>query len=70
MFLRTKFICIIWTMAIIRNTYASSWGLSLFVLFEQDIHIHSVTNSSWGLSLFVLFEHVLPIPRPPMVLED
>ena len=35
MFLRTEFICIIWTCYGIRWTFGSSWGLNLFVLFEQ-----------------------------------
>ena len=34
----------------------SSWGLSLFVLFEQSEWTTARSDCSWGLSLFVLFE--------------
>ena len=34
----------------------SSWGLSLFVLFEPQVEVQTHQVSSWGLSLFVLFE--------------
>ena len=34
-----------------------SWGLSLFVLFEQIRFSKLLETGSWGLSLFVLFEH-------------
>ena len=56
MFLRTKFICIIWTDQ--KEIYNSlcSWGLSLFVLFERTGCWKGEWTSSWGLSLFVLFE--------------
>ena len=39
-----------------RELFASSWGLSLFVLFEQAQVRDMVSKGSWGLSLFVLFE--------------
>ena len=55
-FLRTKFICIIWTSEGWQRIKASSWGLSLFVLFEQQKELNWYDPSSWGLSLFVLFE--------------
>ena len=38
---------------------SSSWGLSLFVLFEPLEPIAKEILGSWGLSLFVLFEHTL-----------
>ena len=56
-FLRTKFICIIWTDWRIRRYCKSSWGLSLFVLFERLRPFIVGVSGSWGLSLFVLFEH-------------
>ena len=34
----------------------SSWGLSLFVLFEREQKNTQTETRSWGLSLFVLFE--------------
>ena len=34
----------------------SSWGLSLFVLFELYDDVEKRKACSWGLSLFVLFE--------------
>ena len=34
----------------------SSWGLNLFVLFEQISKVSSRPKGSWGLNLFVLFE--------------
>ena len=34
----------------------SSWGLSLFVLFELIPSSNVLSLGSWGLSLFVLFE--------------
>ena len=34
-FLRTEFICIIWTVFTATETVGGSWGLNLFVLFEQ-----------------------------------
>ena len=37
----------------------SSWGLSLFVLFEQFFDNQKSPIGSWGLSLFVLFEPYL-----------
>ena len=40
-------------------TLWSSWGLSLFVLFEQCKTYHALKECSWGLSLFVLFEQQL-----------
>ena len=55
-FLRTKFICIIWTKPCSSCTHFSSWGLSLFVLFEHSRHGLDDWCCSWGLSLFVLFE--------------
>ena len=69
-FLRIEFICIIWTRwgVIIHTT--CSWGLNLFVLFEQKVsrNLHKV--SSWGLNLFVLFEPSIPMISGPTVLED
>ena len=56
LFLRTKFICIIWTNAQGINVNPCSWGLSLFVLFEPLEKVYSKFIGSWGLSLFVLFE--------------
>ena len=38
------------------NKANSSWGLSLFVLFEHVNDTNIVNGCSWGLSLFVLFE--------------
>ena len=55
-FLRTKFICIIWTNFDKLERCCSSWGLSLFVLFEPRNIFRYCKPSSWGLSLFVLFE--------------
>ena len=55
-FLRTKFICIIWTYSDKPKTGCCSWGLSLFVLFEQKKERIISKTRSWGLSLFVLFE--------------
>ena len=55
-FLRTKFICIIWTQMQMHLTLYGSWGLSLFVLFELRRYTKKWEISSWGLSLFVLFE--------------
>ena len=54
-FLRTKFICIIWTGGELGDGSLSSWGLSLFVLFELCSVCKTQKESSWGLSLFVLF---------------
>ena len=48
----------------------SSWGLSLFVLFE---HMRKTVNEqagSWGLSLFVLFECGIEGDYIPIVLEN
>ena len=39
------------------NKANSSWGLSLFVLFEPCSCGSVTVDGSWGLSLFVLFEH-------------
>ena len=55
-FLRTKFICIIWTFERFARLKMCSWGLSLFVLFERHICNIYLVHCSWGLSLFVLFE--------------
>ena len=55
-FLRTKFICIIWTHSNGMLDHCGSWGLSLFVLFELSIANTENDKGSWGLSLFVLFE--------------
>ena len=55
-FLRAKFICIIWTSKSRKRVKRCSWGLSLFVLFERIISQDNQDISSWGLSLFVLFE--------------
>ena len=60
MFLRTKFICIIWTQEQFNSVKVSSWGLSLFVLFERPYTGDCCRLSSWGLSLFVLFEPACP----------
>ena len=56
MFLRTKFICIIWTLNLKITRTSGSWGLSLFVLFEPFTSGKPAKLGSWGLSLFVLFE--------------
>ena len=37
-FLRIEYICIIWTQDLLNNTSLGSWGLNLFVLFEQ-VHL-------------------------------
>ena len=58
LFLRTKFICIIWTMRYNPAKCSGSWGLSLFVLFELTTNNENYFASSWGLSLFVLFEPI------------
>ena len=55
-FLRTMFICIIWTSAPSACQSACSWGLCLFVLFEPSSGRDYSTMRSWGLCLFVLFE--------------
>ena len=56
--MRTKFICIIWTPQNNLILNGSSWGLSLFVLFEQYVQWRCELTCSWGLSLFVLFEQI------------
>ena len=56
MFLRTKFICIIWSSVATSSDLTGSWGLSLFVLFEEEAYRAKFDYRSWGLSLFVLFE--------------
>ena len=38
MFLRIEFICIIWTLSIVKWIRESSWGLNLFVLFEHNMN--------------------------------
>ena len=48
----------------------SSWGLSLFVLFEPGNDSYASGQGSWGLSLFVLFEHVQCDGYVKRVLED
>ena len=57
--MRTKFICIIWTENAKGKLASSSWGLSLFVLFEHNATMSQERIGSWGLSLFVLFERIL-----------
>ena len=57
-FLRTKFICIIWTFGGVDDHVPGSWGLSLFVLFEPTERNSYNAGGSWGLSLFVLFEQL------------
>ena len=47
-----------------------SWGLSLFVLFEQAVRDQREEIGSWGLSLFVLFEPWAPGRQATRVLED
>ena len=69
-FLRTKFICIIWTVDKDLRPAYSSWGLSLFVLFELAIASGRAYVRSWGLSLFVLFEQKDIIRTYLNVLED
>ena len=54
--MRTKFICIIWTLNKWHARYFCSLGLSLFVLFELNLKAIYIIARSWGLSLFVLFE--------------
>ena len=70
MFLRTKFICIIWTLQKYDDETESSWGLSLFVLFEPREFAPNVAQGSWGLSLFVLFERQNVKALLTSVLED
>ena len=70
MFLRTKFICIIWTENGEKTEQLSSWGLSLFVLFEHHILAVITSDCSWGLSLFVLFERWQQGFEQYCVLED
>ena len=48
----------------------SSWGLSLFVLFERMDKLKFMTKRSWGLSLFVLFEQDTKADEEKDVLED
>ena len=69
-FLRTKFICIIWTKDLDLLPSDSSWGLSLFVLFELAWWCLEIFHSSWGLSLFVLFELEKKDLIAEQVLED
>ena len=68
-FLRAKFICIIWTKLDYTTKRESSWGLSLFVLFEPATRNPAVPHGSWGLSLFVLFEPENFVDVPKGVLE-
>ena len=69
-FLRTKFICIIWTNTTHCVNLVCSWGLSLFVLFEPFFNIIIKCIGSWGLSLFGLFERPRPSTTRNKVLED
>ena len=69
-FLRTKFICIIWTKTCHIKYWVCSWGLSLFVLFEQLKVSYRKLKGSWGLSLFVLFEPSKSNKKGLVVLED
>ena len=69
-FLRTKFICIIWTFEPKEERVHGSWGLSLFVLFERSFRKSHRRKRSWGLSLFVLFEQVNENILTQAVLED
>ena len=69
-FLRTKFICIIWTLVSLFILYSCSWGLSLFVLFEHVVDENNYKQGSWGLSLFVLFEPKKKKKMKKEVLED
>ena len=57
-FLRIEFICIIWTMTADGSITPRSWGLNLFVLFEQRLCEDDANLSSWGLNLFVLFDFI------------
>ena len=43
-FLRTEFICIIWTVNVFLINGLGSWGLNLFVLFERSQILHGVLN--------------------------
>ena len=52
------------------NKANSSWGLSLFVLFERGDGKACRYQRSWGLSLFVLFEHYNEMLDMFLVLED
>ena len=56
LFLRIEFICIIWTCITFLFNDTCSWGLNLFVLFEQMELFRIQKFGSWGLNLFVLFE--------------
>ena len=69
-FLRIEFICIIWTDKLKKLICYSSWGLNLFVLFEQVNAQKNLAKSSWGLNLFVLFELVKEAIDELKVLED
>ena len=52
------------------NKANSSWGLSLFVLFELGVWVIKGVYGSWGLSLFVLFEQMKLNTVGSSVLED
>ena len=69
-FLRTEFICIIWTELGWKDEEECSWGLNLFVLFEQICNFILVKIRSWGLNLFVLFERQTVRKIILTVLED
>ena len=69
-FLRIEFICIIWTCFTWTPPSICSWGLNLFVLFEQVNAQKNLAKSSWGLNLFVLFELVKEAIDELKVLED
>ena len=58
-FLRIEFICIIWTQDSLLILTKGSWGLNLFVLFEQSGQRAMSFIGSWGLNLFVLFEPMI-----------
>ena len=68
--MRIEFICIIWTRDGCVYYNNRSWGLNLFVLFEQHRWQEKGAYSSWGLNLFVLFELVMDVFITTHVLED
>ena len=68
--MRIEFICIIWTTAIIHNTYDCSWGLNLFVLFElMGIHILMMCVLEDWIYLYYL-NGIFPYLNFFAVLED
>ena len=69
-FLRTKFICIIWTCSTIGLEVCMFLRTKFICIIWTSSEELEMNNSSWGLSLFVLFELSLSIWGLNMVLED